>query len=172
MCHSSKFCPPCDLWNIIRFSLWVKKKIFQSAENKWLPLSVYNNLILRIKLNNLHVPWCLLAIFACLLGKNCQLSSIIWNLVCQPAANSSYEILYLYDLQVALSVLLGIILAGAALGYWIVRKFVISKEDGSVDAGVAQFVKWAMRVIGTTFVLQVCIFVNTKWNAMQCSWYN
>ncbi|XP_024625611.1 uncharacterized protein [Medicago truncatula] len=55
---------------------------------------------------------------------------------------------------VALSVLLGIILAGAALGYWIVRKFVISKEDGSVDAGVAQFVKWAMRVIGTTFVLQ------------------
>lgn len=82
--------------------------------------------------------------------------------MCQPAANSSYEILYLYDLQVALSVLLGIILAGAALGYWIVRKFVISKEDGSVDAGVAQFVKWAMRVIGTTFVLQVCIFVNTK----------
>ncbi|GAU23991.1 hypothetical protein TSUD_327920 [Trifolium subterraneum] len=55
---------------------------------------------------------------------------------------------------VALFVLLGIILAGAALGYWIVRRFVISKEDGSVDAGVAQFVKWAMRVIGTTFVLQ------------------
>ncbi|MCI05418.1 hypothetical protein A2U01_0026471, partial [Trifolium medium] len=56
---------------------------------------------------------------------------------------------------IALFVLLGIILAGAALGYWIVRRFVISKEDGSVDAGVAQFVKWAMRVIGTTFVLQV-----------------
>lgn len=55
---------------------------------------------------------------------------------------------------VALFVLLGIILAGAALGYWIVRKFVISKEDGSVDAGVAQFVKWAMRIIGTTFILQ------------------
>jgi len=109
----------------------------------------------------------LLAIFACLLDKHCQLSSIIWNLACQPAVNSFHEILYLYDLQVALSVLLGIILAGAALGYWIVRRFVISKEDGSVDAGVAQFVKWAMRVIGTTFVLQVCIFVNTKRNAMQ-----
>ncbi|PNX89501.1 hypothetical protein L195_g045621, partial [Trifolium pratense] len=68
---------------------------------------------------------------------------------------------------VALFVLLGIILAGAALGYWIVRRFVISKEDGSVDAGVAQFVKWAMRVIGTTFVLQVCICVNAKQNAMQ-----
>jgi len=95
------------------------------------------------------------------------LSTIIWNLACQPAVNSFHEILYLYDLQVALSVLLGIILAGAALGYWIVRRFVISKEDGSVDAGVAQFVKWAMRVIGTTFVFQVCIFVNTKRNAMQ-----
>lgn len=52
---------------------------------------------------------------------------------------------------------MAIILAGAALGYWIVRKFVISK-DGSVDAGVAQFVKWAMRMIGATSVLQVqCI---------------
>ncbi|KAK2356435.1 transmembrane protein [Trifolium repens] len=49
---------------------------------------------------------------------------------------------------------LGIIFAGVALGYWIVRRFVISKEDGSVDAGVAQFVKWAMRVIGTTFIMQ------------------
>ncbi|RDX60399.1 hypothetical protein CR513_61459, partial [Mucuna pruriens] len=55
---------------------------------------------------------------------------------------------------VAVFVILGIILAGAALGYWIVRRFVISKEDGSVDAGVAQFVKWAMRIIGATFILQ------------------
>ncbi|KAL9331408.1 hypothetical protein ACSQ67_001018 [Phaseolus vulgaris] len=54
---------------------------------------------------------------------------------------------------VAIFVILGIILSGAALGYWIVRKFVISKEDGSVDAGVAQFVKWAMRIIGTTLIL-------------------
>lgn len=49
---------------------------------------------------------------------------------------------------------MGIVLAGAALGYWIVRKFVISK-DGSVDVGVAQFVKWAMRIVATTFILQV-----------------
>ncbi|XP_027349291.1 uncharacterized protein LOC113860926 isoform X1 [Abrus precatorius] len=55
---------------------------------------------------------------------------------------------------VAIFVLLGIILGGAALGYWIVRRFVISKEDGSVDAGVAQFVKWAMRIVGTAFILQ------------------
>ncbi|XWS57901.1 hypothetical protein CRYUN_Cryun09bG0212800 [Craigia yunnanensis] len=54
---------------------------------------------------------------------------------------------------VAIFVLVGILLSGAALGYWIVRKFVISK-DGSVDVGVAQFVKWAMRIIATTFIFQ------------------
>ncbi|XP_054803074.1 uncharacterized protein LOC129306481 isoform X2 [Prosopis cineraria] len=54
---------------------------------------------------------------------------------------------------VTVFVLVGIILAGAALGYWIVRRFVISK-DGGVDSSVAQFVKWAMRILGTTFILQ------------------
>ncbi|XWS64896.1 hypothetical protein CRYUN_Cryun05aG0043600 [Craigia yunnanensis] len=54
---------------------------------------------------------------------------------------------------VAIFVLVGILLSGAALGYWIVKKFVIS-EDGSVDVGVSQFVKWAMRIIATTFIFQ------------------
>ncbi|KAI7991532.1 hypothetical protein LOK49_LG12G02176 [Camellia lanceoleosa] len=44
---------------------------------------------------------------------------------------------------VSIFVLLGIVVVGAALGYWMVRKFVI-KEDGSVDVGIAQFVKWAI----------------------------
>ncbi|CAL5431699.1 unnamed protein product [Camellia sinensis] len=44
----------------------------------------------------------------------------------------------------------------AALGYWMVWKFVIT-EDGSVDVGVAQFVKWAMRVITATFIFLVAI---------------
>ena len=48
-----------------------------------------------------------------------------------------------------------IILVGAALGYWIVRKYVIS-EDGSIDAGIAKFVKWAMRILAVVSVLQVC----------------
>ncbi|KZV40876.1 hypothetical protein F511_22815 [Dorcoceras hygrometricum] len=47
----------------------------------------------------------------------------------------------------------GIVLAGAGFGYWLVRKFVVS-EDGSVDVGVAQFVKWALRVIAVTFIFQ------------------
>ncbi|XP_026664990.1 uncharacterized protein LOC103718839 isoform X3 [Phoenix dactylifera] len=52
---------------------------------------------------------------------------------------------------VSVFLLVGIILAGAALGYWIVRKFVLS-EDGNVDADIAQFVKWAMRIISVVFV--------------------
>ncbi|MED6169782.1 hypothetical protein PIB30_024597 [Stylosanthes scabra] len=58
---------------------------------------------------------------------------------------------------VAVFVLLGIVLAGAALGYWIVRRFVISKEDGTVDAGVAQFVKMSMYIMGGTFIFQSTI---------------
>ncbi|XP_028057862.1 uncharacterized protein LOC114261756 isoform X2 [Camellia sinensis] len=34
-----------------------------------------------------------------------------------------------------------------------VQKFVIS-DDGSVDVGVAQFVKWAMHIIAATFIFQ------------------
>lgn len=34
-----------------------------------------------------------------------------------------------------------------------VRKFIISK-DGSVDDEVAQFVKWATRIIASTFIFQ------------------
>lgn len=56
--------------------------------------------------------------------------------------------------QVSVFLLVGIALAGAALGYWIVRKFVLS-EDGKIDAGIAQFVKWAMRIIATVLILQV-----------------
>ncbi|KAL4186232.1 hypothetical protein AMTRI_Chr09g13130 [Amborella trichopoda] len=54
---------------------------------------------------------------------------------------------------VSIFLVVGILIAGAWLGYWGVRKFVLS-EDGSVDIGVAQFVKWAMRIIGTVCILQ------------------
>lgn len=56
--------------------------------------------------------------------------------------------------QVSVFIVVRIVLAAAALGYWIVRKFVLS-DDGSVDAGIDQFVKWAMRLIAVIFVLQV-----------------
>ncbi|XP_019187428.1 PREDICTED: uncharacterized protein LOC109181913 isoform X2 [Ipomoea nil] len=54
---------------------------------------------------------------------------------------------------VSVFLLVGIILAGAGLGYWLVRKYVVS-DNGGVDAGVAQFVKWAIRVVGITFIFQ------------------
>ncbi|KAI3733353.1 hypothetical protein L6452_12796 [Arctium lappa] len=40
-----------------------------------------------------------------------------------------------------------------ALGYWLVRRYVIS-EDGEVDVGVAQFIKWSIRIVAVT-----CIFL-------------
>ncbi|KAG4166901.1 hypothetical protein ERO13_A13G163900v2 [Gossypium hirsutum] len=54
---------------------------------------------------------------------------------------------------VAIFAFVGIVLSGAGLGYWTARKFVILK-DGSVDVGVAQFVKWAMRIISILFIFQ------------------
>ncbi|XP_071720950.1 uncharacterized protein [Rutidosis leptorrhynchoides] len=56
---------------------------------------------------------------------------------------------------VSVFALLLIILLGAGLGYWLVRKYIIS-EDGDVDDDVAQFIKWAMRVIAVT-----CIFMSS-----------
>jgi len=47
-----------------------------------------------------------------------------------------------------------IVFTGAGFGYWIARRFILSK-DGSVDAGIVQFVKWAMRVVATLFIMQV-----------------
>ncbi|RZR92833.1 hypothetical protein BHM03_00021197 [Ensete ventricosum] len=56
--------------------------------------------------------------------------------------------------EVSLVLLGGIILAGTFLGYWSARKLVLS-EDGSVNSGIAQFVKWTMRSIGIISILQV-----------------
>ncbi|CAL5431691.1 unnamed protein product [Camellia sinensis] len=63
---------------------------------------------------------------------------------------------------VSIFVLLGIVVAGTALGYWMVWKFVIA-EDESVDVGVAQFVKWAMRVIAATFIFQGLLILLWQW---------
>ncbi|KAL2635096.1 hypothetical protein R1flu_006575 [Riccia fluitans] len=47
----------------------------------------------------------------------------------------------------------GIALFGAYLGYWGVRKLIIT-EDGSVDLATAKFVKWAIRILGSVSILQ------------------
>ncbi|KAG2281355.1 hypothetical protein Bca52824_052575 [Brassica carinata] len=55
---------------------------------------------------------------------------------------------------VAIPVLVGIIITGAAFGFWTVRKFVVSEDEG-VDVSVDQFVKWATRSVAATFLFQV-----------------
>ncbi|KAG8061953.1 hypothetical protein GUJ93_ZPchr0003g16796 [Zizania palustris] len=55
---------------------------------------------------------------------------------------------------VSIFLLVAVVLTGAGFGYWMVRRFILSK-DGRVDAGIAQFVKWAMRVVAICFVVQV-----------------
>ncbi|XP_076881068.1 uncharacterized protein LOC143529081 [Bidens hawaiensis] len=55
---------------------------------------------------------------------------------------------------------LGIFLIGAALGYCILRKSLIS-EDGEIYVGVAQFVKWSMFIVAVA-----CIFLSPKENIM------
>ncbi|CAM6048891.1 unnamed protein product [Sphagnum compactum] len=54
---------------------------------------------------------------------------------------------------VAIFVAVAIGLLGAWLGFWGVRKLVLS-EDGRVDAGTVTFVKWAIRIVGCVMLLQ------------------
>ncbi|OAY81382.1 hypothetical protein ACMD2_01848 [Ananas comosus] len=70
---------------------------------------------------------------------------------------------------VSVFLVVGIVLAGAALGYWIVGKFVLS-EDGSVDAGIAQFVKWAMRVIALVFIMQSTLDILLAMASLGACW--
>ncbi|KAI4386625.1 hypothetical protein MLD38_004542 [Melastoma candidum] len=64
---------------------------------------------------------------------------------------------------------LGILIAGAALGYWMVRKFVIS-DDGGVDVDVARFVKWAIRVIAAAFILLSTLDAFLGLATLSCCW--
>lgn len=65
--------------------------------------------------------------------------------------------------QVAVFLGLGVVLIGAWVGFWGVRKMVLA-EDGNVDSGVAKFVKWAIRIIGGAMLLQVSV-PSIQWKA-------
>ncbi|KAF5197955.1 transmembrane protein, partial [Thalictrum thalictroides] len=45
------------------------------------------------------------------------------------------------------------ILAGAWLGFWVVRKLVLT-EDGDVDLSVALFVAWSIRILSAVMIIQ------------------
>ncbi|OVA05891.1 Transmembrane protein 194 [Macleaya cordata] len=46
-----------------------------------------------------------------------------------------------------------IILAGAWLGFWVVRKLVLT-EDGSIDSSTAVFVAWSIRILSAVLIIQ------------------
>nr|XP_043623234.1 uncharacterized protein LOC122595019 [Erigeron canadensis] len=54
---------------------------------------------------------------------------------------------------VAVFLLAFVVLCGAWLGFWAVRKLVLT-EDGSIDTGVAQFVCWSFRIVASCMILQ------------------
>ncbi|XP_057722876.1 uncharacterized protein LOC130936751 isoform X1 [Arachis stenosperma] len=70
-----------------------------------------------------------------------------------------FPVIVIQLFEVAIFVILSIILAGAALVYSVVSRFVFSEQDGTKAAGVARFVilKWEMRIIGSTFIFQSTI---------------
>ncbi|KAG8081618.1 hypothetical protein GUJ93_ZPchr0196g7024, partial [Zizania palustris] len=71
---------------------------------------------------------------------------------------------------VSIFLLVAVVLTGAGFGYWMVRRFILSK-DGRVDAGIAQFVKWAMRVVAICFVVQSTLDPLLALVALAASWW-
>ncbi|CAK9227519.1 unnamed protein product [Sphagnum troendelagicum] len=67
---------------------------------------------------------------------------------------------------VAIFVAVAIGLLGAWLGFWGVRKLVLS-EDGRVDAGTVTFVKWAIRIVGCVMLLQCGPYPLSQYEFMQ-----
>ncbi|KAL8234584.1 hypothetical protein R6Q59_020684 [Mikania micrantha] len=57
---------------------------------------------------------------------------------------------------VAAFLLVFVVLCGAWLGFWAVRKLVLT-EDGSIDTGVAKFVAWSIRLVASSMILQCSV---------------
>ncbi|XP_045812157.1 uncharacterized protein LOC123906310 [Trifolium pratense] len=53
----------------------------------------------------------------------------------------------------AIFLLTFVAIAGAWLGFWVVKKLVLT-EEGSVDISTAQFVAWAIRILAAIMILQ------------------
>ena len=71
---------------------------------------------------------------------------------------------HLFDVwwpQLGLLLLGSVILDGAWLGFWAVRKFILT-EDGSVDTKTAQFVEWSIQIVSALLLLQVVIYITMQ----------
>lgn len=69
-------------------------------------------------------------------------------------------------MQLGIFLLVWVILAGAWFGFWGVRKLVLT-EEGSVDAGVAYFVEWAILIVSAVLILQVFLVTDSCLLAIQ-----
>ncbi|GFY99448.1 transmembrane protein [Actinidia rufa] len=63
-----------------------------------------------------------------------------------------YQVSFPYN-ELAIFLLLFLVIAGAWLGFWVVRKLVLT-EDGLIDIGVSHFVAWSIRMIAAVMILQ------------------
>jgi hypothetical protein len=57
-------------------------------------------------------------------------------------------------LQLAVFLLAFVALTGAWMGFWVVRKLVLT-EEGSVDISTSHFVAWSIRLLAAVMILQV-----------------
>ncbi|KAK2642419.1 hypothetical protein Ddye_024182 [Dipteronia dyeriana] len=75
----------------------------------------------------------------------------------QPSAGIDYdEMVETWELSEFISgtLALSTVISGAALEVWAAKKIVIL-EDETVDVGIAQFLKWSMRIMATTSIFQL-----------------
>lgn len=57
-------------------------------------------------------------------------------------------------MQLAMVLLAFLVLSGAWLGFWVVKKLILTK-DGSVDLATSNFVAWSIRIFASLMILQV-----------------
>lgn len=59
-------------------------------------------------------------------------------------------------MQLAMFAAIFVVLAGAWLGFWVVRKLVLT-EGGLIDVAVSHFVAWSVRIFSAVMILQVAV---------------
>ncbi|KAL6498195.1 hypothetical protein OROGR_028592 [Orobanche gracilis] len=67
--------------------------------------------------------------------------------------NGFYAKYRAYMIRLAMLLLVFLVISGAWLGFWVVRKLVLA-EDGSIDIGVSYFVTWSIRIVASVMILQ------------------
>lgn len=69
------------------------------------------------------------------------------------------------ELQLAIFLLAFLVLTGAWMGFWAVRKLVLT-EDGSIDISTSNFVAWSIRILAAVMILQVSFHWSQKYQIL------